>query len=45
LASNLSEIFETKKAESLEVTTEMLEMTSLPQRLRNGIARLFIPVL
>ena len=45
LASNLREIFETKKAESREVTTEMLEMTALPQRLRNGIARLFIPFL
>jgi cardiolipin synthase len=45
LASTLSGIFETKKAESREVTSELLELTPLSQRLRNGIARLFIPVL
>ncbi|MCX6855186.1 MAG: phospholipase D-like domain-containing protein [Verrucomicrobia bacterium] len=44
-AATLTGIFETKKAESCEVTTEMLEMTPTLQRLRNGIARLFIPVL
>ena len=45
LASTLSGIFEAKKAESREVTSELLELTPLSQRLRNGIARLFIPVL
>jgi cardiolipin synthase len=45
LAATLSSIFEMKKAECHELTTDMLEMTPMSQRLRNGIARLFIPIL
>jgi cardiolipin synthase A/B len=45
LAATLANIYETKKAECTELTSEALELTPLPQRLRNGIARLFIPVL
>jgi cardiolipin synthase len=44
LAATLSSIFEMKKAECHELTTDMLEMTPMSQRLRNGIARLFIPI-
>lgn len=45
LATRLLGIFEEKKAESIEITESVLEATTLPERLRNGFARLFIPVL
>jgi cardiolipin synthase len=45
LASELFAIFESKKAESTEITLEMLDAAPLSERLRNGFARLFIPVL
>ena len=45
LASRLLGIFEEKKAESIEITESVLEATTMPERLRNGFARLFIPVL
>lgn len=45
LASRLSVIFEEKRAESTELSEALLDATPLAQRLRNGFARLFIPVL
>jgi cardiolipin synthase len=44
-ASRLHSIFEEKKTQSLEITEAILADTTLAERLRNGIARLFIPVL
>jgi cardiolipin synthase len=45
LAGSLREIFREKRGESREVTREALEAAPLGQRLRNGFARLFIPLL
>lgn len=45
LVSQLRGIFEEKLAESLEITEAMLEEASIYERLRNGFARLFIPLL
>ncbi|MES2737389.1 MAG: phospholipase D-like domain-containing protein [Verrucomicrobiota bacterium] len=45
LATRLHTIFESKKAESHEVTEASLQNTPMAIRLRNGFARLFIPVL
>ena len=45
LAGSLREIFREKRGESQEVTREALEAAPLGQRLRNGFARLFIPLL
>jgi cardiolipin synthase len=45
LAAGLAEIFERKKAQSAETTAAALEALPMPERLRNGFARLFIPVL
>jgi len=45
LATKLLAIFEQKKAQSVEITEAMLDAATMPERLRNGFARLFIPVL
>lgn len=45
LAAGLGVVFDGKKAECGEVTSEMLAAISVAQRLRNGFASLFIPVL
>lgn len=45
LVERLLTIFEAKKAACSEVTEGLLEATPIAERLRNGIARLFIPVL
>jgi len=45
LARDLNREFERKLAVSTEVTRAMLDRQSLPVRLRNGTARLFIPLL
>lgn len=45
LLAALDDIFEAKKAESTRLTHAMLDAASLYQRLRNGFASLFIPVL
>ncbi|MCB1212442.1 MAG: phospholipase, partial [Verrucomicrobiales bacterium] len=45
LARVLTAEFERKLAISDEITTAILRETSLPIRLRNGIARLLIPLL
>jgi cardiolipin synthase len=45
LVAGLAEIFERKKAQSAETTAAALEALPMPERLRNGFARLFIPVL
>ncbi|MBL9129949.1 MAG: phospholipase, partial [Verrucomicrobiaceae bacterium] len=45
LATRLKEIFQEKRAISREVTRASLEATPILQRLRNGFARLFIPLL
>ena len=45
LCENLAAIFATKKTESREVTEAFLAAMSLGVRLRNGISRLFIPLL
>ena len=45
LATRLKTIFAEKRAQSCEVTREGLEAAPWPQKLRNGFARLFIPLL
>lgn len=45
LCAQLMALFDQKKAESTEVTEAMLESAPIEERLRNGFARLFIPVL
>jgi cardiolipin synthase A/B len=45
LADRLSTIFDEKKGRSLEITEANLESATRFERLRNGFARLFIPVL
>jgi cardiolipin synthase A/B len=45
LASRIEVIFDQKKAESIEVTEAALEAATKFERLRNGFARLFIPLL
>lgn len=45
LAAQLYDIFEQKKAECHEITEAMLDAASTAERLRNGFARLFIPLL
>lgn len=45
LSSRLLAIFDQKRAQCTEVTEISLENTPLTQRLRNGFARLFIPVM
>lgn len=45
LVTQLRGIFEEKLAESREITEAMLEEASIDERLRNGFARLFIPLL
>lgn len=45
LAGRLAEEFALKRAESVRVTVEELESAPLAQKLRNGVARLFIPLL
>ena len=44
-AARMLRIFEEKKAESNELSIAMLEARTLPERLRDGFARLFIPML
>jgi hypothetical protein len=41
----LAQEVEVKRAQSVEVTLAKLEVLPLGQRLRNGVARLFIPLL
>lgn len=43
--AQLLTIFAQKKAAAKEITRDMLNATTLPERLRNGFARLFIPML
>ncbi len=45
LASELNAEFSRKFAQSEEITQELLSSASLPIRIRDGIARMFIPVL
>ena len=45
LNQRLLEIFSHKQSKSVEVSEAALQGLSLPERLRNGFARLFIPVL
>lgn len=45
LNARLMEIFDAKKQTCQEITLDSLQETSVPIRLRNGFARLFIPVL
>lgn len=45
LATRLREIFREKRSISQEVTREALEAAPLAQQLRNGFAKLFIPLL
>lgn len=45
LATQLREIFREKRSLSREVTRESLDAAPLSERLRNGFARLFIPLL
>lgn len=45
LTARLMHIFEEKKKLSVEITEASLQNASLPVRMRNGFARLFIPVL
>jgi cardiolipin synthase len=45
LAQRLATIFDQKKAQSTEITETALDTASNLERLRNGFARLFIPVL
>lgn len=45
LGARLAGEVEVKRAQSVEVTLEKLEALPLGQRLRNGVARLFIPLL
>lgn len=45
LGRRLAAEMDAKLAASREITRELLDATPLPQRLRNGFARLFIPVL
>jgi len=45
LATRLLAIFEEKKAQSVEITEVTLDAATKFERLRNGFARLFIPVL
>jgi cardiolipin synthase len=45
LNQRLFEIFSRKQGESVEVSEAALQGLPLPERLRNGFARLFIPVL
>ncbi len=45
LSARLLAIFEEKKAESREVPEDSLDSASLPHRLRDGFARLFIPMM
>jgi cardiolipin synthase len=45
LATRLREIFQEKRAQAREVTREALDAAPWPQKLRNGFARLFIPLL
>jgi cardiolipin synthase len=44
-STKLRAIFEQKKAESVLVTEGMLKNASLAERIRNGFARLFIPLM
>lgn len=45
LAESLRTLFQQKRSESGEVTRDSLEAASLFEKLRNGFARLFIPLL
>lgn len=45
LVTRLRTIFDAKRAASTEITEAMLEDTPMSERMRNGFARLFIPVL
>ena len=45
LATRLREIFREKRSISQEVTRESLDAAPLAQQLRNGFAKLFIPLL
>ncbi|TDU71279.1 cardiolipin synthase [Prosthecobacter fusiformis] len=45
LSARLQSIFDVRLQECTEVTPALLEALPLPHRLRNGFARLFIPVL
>jgi cardiolipin synthase A/B len=45
LGARLAREVEVKRAQSVEVTLAKLEVLPLGQRLRNGVARLFIPLL
>jgi cardiolipin synthase len=45
LGARLTQEVEVKRAQSVEVTVAMLEEMTFGERLRNGVARLFIPLL
>jgi cardiolipin synthase len=45
LTTRLRELFQHKRSQSREVTSEGLEAAPMLQKLRNGFARLFIPML
>ena len=45
LASALNQEFDRKLKQSVEVTLETLAAQTLPERFRNGVARLFVPLL
>lgn len=45
LAGQLNAVFAEKLAQSKAVTMEALEAASLPERLRDGLARMFMPLL
>jgi cardiolipin synthase len=45
LATRLRDLFQQKRSQSREVTRESLEAIPTLQKLRNGFARLFIPLL
>jgi cardiolipin synthase len=45
LGARLTQEVEVKRAQSVEVTLAMLGALTFGERLRNGVARLFIPLL